>query len=118
MKKKVLILLIAFSLIFITGLFASTVTTEATTTKAKEVVAIFKGEGILQTAPFVVEKRWKIEWESPEDGNPMFLIWDMSTKNHGTFGGSKSGVSYYYMTGEFYIQVITSGQWTINIAYQ
>jgi hypothetical protein len=125
MKKKELTILLVFLLCFIAGLFASTVTTVATTTTEateikpeEEVVVLIRGAGTAQTAPFAVERPWKIEWNAPNYDYPMFFIWNIDNKKSDSCGGARSGVSYYYTTGKFYIHVISNGPWAIRITYQ
>jgi hypothetical protein len=125
MKKATILFTVLFFACIAIGLCAATTTetasitdTATTTEKQEEVVAIFTGAGSRQTAPFVVTKRWKIEWESPQDKYPLIYIWDMAQKGIGSCNGASRGVSYYYTTGEYYLRLIITGPWVIKITYQ
>jgi hypothetical protein len=100
---------------------ASTTGSTTVTEKQEEVVAIFSGGGRVQTAPFTVTRRWKMEWICYKDSSPSFYIYKADGPHDSyddSCGGAQSGISYYYKMGEFYIYVGASGSWTIKITYQ
>jgi hypothetical protein len=83
-----------------------------------EIVVTFKGEGIMNTPLFTVEKNWRLLWVSLEDDNPIISIYSPEEEFYSYCSGSTMGISYFYGTGTYYIHTSITGPWAIIVDYQ
>lgn len=105
--RRLAITLAAFSALVATAIAAETITTIA-------------GEGTLTTRPFETPGPWVIQWTADQDIT--IYVWSRIDGTPAVIGvgaadlDGGAGESYQAAGGEFWLQIVSLGAWSIDIA--
>ena len=81
-----------------------------------DVVAVFVGEGVVNTTPFAVDGPWVVEWTV--QGGDMFSAFINTQEGNiaGVIQGSASGSSFYPNGGTYFFAVnVLRGKWRVIV---
>lgn len=92
---------------------------DLSTFKFSDSVANFSGSGIQNTRPFTVFKPWEVQWDAKGSSFSIYLHTASGSieKILASQREPGSGSSYYPNTGEFYLGIISNGDWDISVVY-
>jgi hypothetical protein len=81
-----------------------------------DVVAVFEGEGIMNTTPFTVDGPWVVEWTVQNENGFTAFISTQRGDLAGVIHGAASGSSFYPGAGTYFFMVnVPGGKWKIVV---
>ncbi len=110
-------MLLKFVSICLVGFSLCAATPVALSAEPAQVLLKVSANGIRNLRPFTVKDKWEIQWDSKGE----LLTINIHTPDGTFFGvagmqqGPGSGSSYQPKGGDFYLQIIGTGEWTITV---